>query len=37
MLHEHPFCDELSIVKISQAFRRYAKSYKIETIDSKDP
>ena len=37
MLHENPFYDELSIVKISQAFRRYAKRNKIEIIDSKDP
>ena len=32
--HELPFYDELSIVKISQAFTRYARSYKIEIIDS---
>ena len=37
LLHELPFYDELSIVKISQAFRRYTGSYKIEKIDSKDP
>ena len=37
LLHELPFYDELSIVKISQAFRRYARSYKIEIIDSKNP
>ena len=33
LLHELPFYDELSIVKISQAFKRYARSYKIEIID----
>ena len=37
LLHERPFYDELSIVKISQAFKRYARSYKVEVIDSKDP
>ena len=35
LIHELPFYDELSIVKISQAFKRYARSYKIEIIDSK--
>ena len=34
--HELPFYDELSFVKISEAFKRYARSYKIEIIDSKD-
>ena len=40
LLHELPFYDELNIVKISHfyiAFRRYARIYKIETINSKDP
>ena len=37
LLHELPFYDELSVVEISQAFRRYARSYKVEIIDSKDP
>ena len=37
MLHELPFYDELSIVKIPQAFGRYARSYWIEMIDLKDP
>ena len=32
-----PFFNELSIVKMSKAFRRYAKSYSIEIIDLKDP
>ena len=36
LLHGLPFYDELNIVKISQAFKRYAKSYKIEIIDVKD-
>ena len=37
LLHELPFYDELSVVEISKAFRRYPRSYKVETIDSKDP
>ena len=37
MLHELPFFDELSIDKISKAFKRYARSFKIEIRDSKDP
>ena len=37
MLHEYPFYDKISIVKISQAFKRYARSYKMEILDSKDP
>ena len=37
LLHELPFYDVLCIGKISQAFKRYVRSYKIEIIDSKDP
>ena len=37
LLHELPFYDELSFKEISKAFRKYAKSYSIEIIDSKDP
>ena len=37
LLHELPFYDELSVVEISKAFRRYARSYKVEIIDPKDP
>ena len=37
LLHELPFYDELSVVEISKAFKRYARSYKIEIKDSKDP
>ena len=37
LLHELPFNDELSVVEISEAFRRYARSYKVEIKDSKDP
>ena len=36
-LHELPFFDELSVVEILKAFRRYARSYKIEIIEPKDP
>ena len=37
LLHELPFYDELSIVAISKAFKKYARSYKVEIIDPKDP
>ena len=37
LLHKLPFYDESNIVKTSQAFKRYARSYQIEIIDSKDP
>ena len=36
LFHELPFYDKLSIVKLSVAFARYEKSYKMELIDSKD-
>ena len=36
-LHEFPFYDALRIVKRSQEFRRYERSYEIDIIDSKDP
>ena len=36
-LHKIPFYNELSIEKISKTFTRYARSYRIEIIDSKDP
>ena len=36
VLHELPFYDELSVVEISKTCKRYARSYKIEIIDSKD-
>ena len=32
LLHELPFYDELSIKQISEAFKKYARSYKIEII-----
>ena len=37
LLHELPFYDELSVVEISKAFKRYARSYKVEIIEPKDP
>ena len=37
LVHEAPFVDELNIVEISKALKRYARSYKIEIIDLKDP
>ena len=37
LLHKLLFKYELSVVEISKAFRRYAKSSKIEIINSKDP
>ena len=36
LLFELPFFNELSIAKMSKAFRRYARSYSTEIIDSKD-
>ena len=36
LLHELSFYDELSVVEISKASKRYARSYKVEIIDSKD-
>ena len=37
LLHELPLYDELGVVKSSKAFKGYAKSYKVEIIESKDP
>ena len=37
LLHDLPFHDELNITRISQAIKRYAKSYQIEIIDPKGP
>ena len=36
-LEELPFYDELNIYEISRAFGWYARSYKVEIVDSKDP
>ena len=37
LLQEFPFYNELSIVKNSSAFSGYARSYKVEIVDKKDP
>ena len=37
LLHKLPFCDKLSIAKISKTFKKCAKNYKVGIIDSKDP
>ena len=37
LLHELPFYDELSITEVSKAFKRYARSYKVEIVDHEDP
>ena len=37
MLHKLPFYDELSITEISKAFKRHARSYKVEIVDRKYP
>ena len=37
LLRELPCYDELNIKEISKAFKRYARSYKVEIISPKDP
>ena len=37
LLHELPFYDELNIEKISKAFKRYARNYKNDKMNLKDP
>ena len=37
LLQELPFYDELNVVKISNAFSGYAKSYEVEIVNHKDP
>ena len=37
LLHELSFYDELSITEVSNAIKRYARSYKVEIVDTKDP
>ena len=36
-MHELSFYDELSITEISEAFKRYARSYKVKIVDHKYP
>ena len=37
LLHELLFYGKISVVETSKAFKRYASSYKVEILDSKDP
>ena len=37
MISELPFYEELSVVKIDQAFKGYAMSYKVELVEKKGP
>ena len=37
MIHETPFYDELNIYDMSKAFEWYARSYKVEVVESKYP
>ena len=37
LLAELPFHDQLNIIKTDQAFSRYARSYKVEIVERKDP
>ena len=37
LFSELPCCEELSVIKISQAFKRYAMSCKVELVEKKDP
>ena len=37
LLQEVPFYDELSIVQNLNTFSGYARSYKVEIVDKKDP
>ena len=36
LLNEVPFYEELGIMKVSQIFKKYARSCNVETIDSND-
>ena len=37
LLSELPFHEELSVIKTDHAFKGYAMSFKVETIERKDP
>ena len=37
LLQELPFYDKLNVLKRPDAFRGYARSYKVEIVDRKDP
>ena len=36
-MSELPFCKDLSVEEVGEAFKRYAKSYRVEIVDKKDP
>ena len=36
LLAEQPFYDQLNIIKTDQAFKGYARSYKVEIVEKKD-
>ena len=35
-MSELPFYKDLSVKEVSEAFKRYAKSYRVEIVDKKD-
>ena len=37
LMKKLPFYKDLSVEEISEAFKRYAKSYRVEIVDKKDP
>ena len=37
LLAELPFYERLSVIKTDQAFSGYARSYKVEIVETKDP
>ena len=37
LVSELPFYKDLSVKEVSEAFKRYAKSYRVEIVDKKDP
>ena len=37
LLDELPFYEQLSVIKTDQAFSGYARSYKVEIVERKDP
>ena len=37
LMSKLPFYKDLSVEKISEAFKRYAKNYRVEIVDKKDP
>ena len=37
LLAELPFYERLSVIKTDQAFSGYARSYKVEIVEGKDP